>query len=225
MLYGTSAVTEGSLGTIGVVVEDQQGGNQGFGECGRVDLHKKRNCCCMCCFNCTQPGNIGEMMVIYGTPTGNSLSRTCIIGPDWVCTAIAMALFIGPGVVWVKLVAFKLHVVMGFFGALILVVTVVSFALTSFSDPGMVLKQPVLKENSSTDGLLACTRCNIYRKPGTIHCSECDICIEGLDHHCPWTGKCIGRKNILYFRVFLGMVCVFLIAVVASVIVYGSVEM
>lgn len=24
-----------------------------------------------------------------------------------------------------------------------------------------------------------------------------------LDHHCPWTGKCIGKKNLCFFYAFL----------------------
>ena len=32
---------------------------------------------------------------------------------------------------------------------------------------------------------------------------QCKLCIEGLDHHCPWTGKCIGKRTIFYFHAFL----------------------
>lgn len=31
------------------------------------------------------------------------------------------------------------------------------------------------------------------------------MCIEGYDHHCPWTSKCIGRGNVVAFYVFLIM--------------------
>jgi hypothetical protein len=27
--------------------------------------------------------------------------------------------------------------------------------------------------------------------------------VEGLDHHCPWSSKCIGHKNMLAFKAFL----------------------
>ena len=37
----------------------------------------------------------------------------------------------------------------------------------------------------------------------TEHCTECGICIMGSDHHCPWTSKCIGKKNLCLFNCFL----------------------
>ena len=37
----------------------------------------------------------------------------------------------------------------------------------------------------------------------TGHCVDCNLCVEGYDHHCPWTGKCIGKKNLTYFYAFL----------------------
>lgn len=32
---------------------------------------------------------------------------------------------------------------------------------------------------------------------------DCRVCIEGYDHHCPWTGKCVGRGNVRYFYAWL----------------------
>lgn len=44
--------------------------------------------------------------------------------------------------------------------------------------------------------------CEIYQAPGTSHCDDCNCCIEELDHHCPWMGKCIGRRNMVWFKLF-----------------------
>ena len=51
-----------------------------------------------------------------------------------------------------------------------------------------------------------CSLCNFYIKKShyTHHCMDCDICIENYDHHCPWTGHCIGKNNIYTFYVFIG---------------------
>jgi len=35
------------------------------------------------------------------------------------------------------------------------------------------------------------------------HCIFCNYCIVDLDHHCPWSSKCIGRGNIVAFKLFL----------------------
>ena len=52
--------------------------------------------------------------------------------------------------------------------------------------------------------LLFCDMCNIIidAKDGVEHCDECDICINQYDHHCYWTGKCIGKNNIIAFYLF-----------------------
>ena len=48
-----------------------------------------------------------------------------------------------------------------------------------------------------------CTTCDIYRPPRAIHCGICNCCIERLDHHCPWLGTCIGKRNYKYFICFV----------------------
>ena len=49
-----------------------------------------------------------------------------------------------------------------------------------------------------------CETCKIMRPPRSYHCGECGYCIEVHDHHCPWMGTCIGKRNIKYFVCFLG---------------------
>lgn len=56
-----------------------------------------------------------------------------------------------------------------------------------------------------------CSSCDIYRPPRTIHCGTCGCCIERLDHHCPWIGTCVGKRNYKYFIIFLW--CVFLLEI------------
>ena len=35
------------------------------------------------------------------------------------------------------------------------------------------------------------------------HCSSCNICVIGIDHHCGVFGKCIARNNIIFFYSFI----------------------
>ena len=53
--------------------------------------------------------------------------------------------------------------------------------------------------------LIVCNRCNIIapRSLKISHCPICEVCVMNQDHHCPWTGKCIGKYNLISFYCFL----------------------
>ena len=50
-----------------------------------------------------------------------------------------------------------------------------------------------------------CEICNIAinYSEDIEHCDDCDICVEKYDHHCYWTGKCISKKIIWAFYLFV----------------------
>ncbi|KAF8821919.1 DHHC zinc finger domain-containing protein [Cardiosporidium cionae] len=48
-----------------------------------------------------------------------------------------------------------------------------------------------------------CPSCQMWSPPSTIHCGECNVCIEGQDHHCPWISKCVGERTMLLFRTWV----------------------
>ena len=83
------------------------------------------------------------------------------------------------------------------------------YILTTFKNPGIIPVQYYL-ENYEVDKMKVvnyrvCRNCNIVMDldKGVEHCSTCNICIIGNDHHCPWTTKCVGKKNISMFRLFI----------------------
>jgi hypothetical protein len=63
----------------------------------------------------------------------------------------------------------------------------------------------VVPSNNPQLSVAYCYTCHHWRTPRAVHCSDCGVDVDVFDHHCPWVGNCVGKRNYRYFFTFVWM--------------------
>ena len=81
------------------------------------------------------------------------------------------------------------------FNVLLIIIFIV-YNILIILNPGIVIYSKKVDQHS-----LYCSICNIYYSPedNIKHCSECNVCVKDIDHHCPALRKCVTKKNFVFF--------------------------
>ena len=145
---------------------------------------------------------LGNTYSFFGDKYGNPI---IIIGPHWylyisvtifftLCFLLEM-IYIG------KYISTILKVV----GFIIYFTFLFSYSYTALINPGYKKYDMNSITGEQRNKFSYCQICKMYinNEKKTRHCYYCNICIERHDHHCPWTGKCIGEKNLISFFIFV----------------------
>mmetsp|Transcript_15400 Transcript_15400/g.22880 ORF Transcript_15400/g.22880 Transcript_15400/m.22880 type:complete len:200 (-) Transcript_15400:58-657(-) len=124
-------------------------------------------------------------------------NEAVMLGPHWLGVIVITTIIIGGTIClnisspWGKSDPFyHISIVLGIFcfGTL---------WLMALSDPGIVTNDAEDKTRARM-----CAVCDLMVPNTSYHCRDCAVCIEEWDHHCVWMGKCVGKKNIVYFKLF-----------------------
>ena len=163
---------------------------------------------------------VGRTLFIFLDKYENPL---IIIGPHWpmyVCfcgiiSLIMLALYL---TLWKQI-----GIVMRILGHICFWTYFISYAHCSLYNPGYPKNDNGRKFGYPREDYCFCSSCQFFVRKNkyVTHCLDCDICIENQDHHCPWTGHCIGKNNYYSFMIFIGS-SFFIIIYLAAAISIGA---
>lgn len=141
-------------------------------------------------------------------------------GGDSGFLAFTCTLLVVPVALFCGFVLPEFHWSLTVVAALLFVTVLGHLLVTASTDPGIIPRGNADPPSGHDDPLLAdgwryCRTCRIYRPPRAKHCRVCDNCVMDFDHHCPWTGTCVGQRNYRSFVRFVVSVTL-LTAYVAS---------
>ena len=143
---------------------------------------------------------IGNTLTCNFDKKNNNAPKICI-GPNWYLALVANML-----ITFLVLSMYYFLIESKSYVLEKILYIVFSFMVYFFFNR-CVLINPGIIQNKKKDNenIGYCCICQVYYNPSHYveHCSMCDICVEKMDHHCIWVGKCVGKKNCFSFYAML----------------------
>ena len=145
---------------------------------------------------------LGKTFTFFGDKDG---SPFIVIGPHWSMYVCFCSLMTAGYLFFLIHFWNYMNILFKLSGLISFLTYFVSYTYIFLGNPGI----PKYDENAilgkPREKHALCRKCGIWRNldKNVYHCFDCDICVEGFDHHCPWTGKCVAKNNVNAFYVFL----------------------
>ena len=143
---------------------------------------------------------IGNTITCNFDPDNYNAPKICI-GPHWylaVISNILITVFIFT--MYYCLIDSDVNVGSKFVYFLIDFLFYFFFNRCALINPGIIQKK-----NIDINNMEYCNICQVYynNDKKVKHCNFCNICVEKMDHHCVWVGKCVAKNNIFSFYAML----------------------
>ena len=152
---------------------------------------------------------VGRSLFIFLDKYNNPLF---IIGPQWpmiiFVDSIIISLMLFLYIKFWKYLCFATRL----FGSINFWTAFLSYTYTSIINPGYPKNTIGRNFGIPKNDYYFCDYCRFYLSKTSYgsHCDLCDICIEKYDHHCIWTGHCIGKNNKITFYIFVPSIFILL---------------
>ena len=128
------------------------------------------------------------------------------IGPDWPYFIILFSLNIGFDIFILSMIWEHSFLSIRIMGIIMCLFQLFSYCAASIINPGLPkARYEYYATHPHKGNYKKCRECNLWINldRDTYHCYDCQCCVEGYDHHCPWTTKCVGRGNLYLFYIML----------------------
>ena len=128
------------------------------------------------------------------------------IGPDWPYFIILFSLNIGFDIFIISMIWEHSFLSIRIMGIIMCLFQLFSYCAASIINPGLPkARYEYYATHPHKGNYKKCRECNLWINldRDTYHCYDCQCCVEGYDHHCPWTTKCVGRGNLYLFYIML----------------------
>ena len=152
---------------------------------------------------------VGRTIFIFFDKYNNPIF---IIGPHWPMIFFVLFIILSPFLfLYIKFWKY-LSFATRLFGSINFWTTLLSYTYTSIINPGFPKNTIGRTFGIPRNDYYFCDYCGFYLRKTSYgsHCDLCDICIEKYDHHCVWTGHCIGKNNKITFRIFVPSIFILL---------------
>ena len=155
-------------------------------------------------------------LITFNFDKNNNYIPKLSIGPHWYLTLILLFIvlslvFIIYFTIFNKLALFKRIIF------LLFIFSIYYFILQT----ALIHPQVVMNKKKTPNEYGYCTFCKCYFNPynRVEHCEDCGVCVEGMDHHCIWVGKCVAKNNTRSFYSMLIDVGIFYVFIIYCVII------
>ena len=150
-----------------------------------------------------------------------------VLGPDWFYSFIIIIFFVFFLFFYFYFLRNLINPSIQYYGKILSCFDLFLYLMCTLINPGIApqelwienyFKNKNNKDDNINYSIKICKDCKIIieNNQHIEHCKICNICIMDWSYHCFWIGKCIGKKNKLYFYCFLFFSFILLLYLVFS---------
>ena len=97
---------------------------------------------------------------------------------------------------------------------------IIGFLIYFFFNRCALINPGIVQNLKSDDkNSFYCNICEVYYDLNNKveHCTMCGICVEKMDHHCVWVGKCVGKNNKFSFYAMISSIGILYAYIIALI--------